>query len=271
MWPQWLLRTNDNDAPWTLCKGGAILNRDGQPSTRTTLTRVKVPVCTRCNKILSKRFETRRVQDAVLRLVAANGEADLTAAEAVAVGEWLVKTWLFLCHPLAVFENTPFAGNLWERGDEDLYSWTVNGGPPPPGLSVWASKSRQDEPGDSQPRQMHLPSIVADGRQIVFRSFEAGLIGTHVTLVYHPGWRIDHPLEADGAAARMWPRPSPEPVNFTTMPRVSSRDPMWLPGSRLTFHDGAYDPARMPSLSPSLAYFNFDLPGLLMEEAPPMG
>jgi hypothetical protein len=29
-----------------------------------------------------------------------------------------------------------------------------------------------------------------------------------VELVYHPGWEIEHPLEVDGRAARLWPRDS---------------------------------------------------------------
>ena len=272
VWPRWLLKTLDSGGPFTLQRGGKpILDRNDQPSKRATLTRVKLPLCKPCNKALSERFETRPVKSAVRRLVATKGDADLTAAEAVAVGEWLVKTWLFLCHPLAVFENTPFNGSPWEPADEDLYGWTVDGSPPPDGLSAWATRSRQAEPEDSAPRVVLLPSIVADGKEVTFRWFEAGLLGTLVALVYHPGWAIDHPLETEGTAARMWPRPSLEPVTFSEMPRVSTRDPTWREGPRLHFVDGAYDPARMPLLSASLSYCDFDLPGLLFGEGPPMG
>ena len=94
-------------------------------------------------------------------------------------------------------------------------------------------------------------------------------MGTSVTLVYHPGWWIDHPLEIEGAAARMWPRQRTEPVKFTAMPRASTRDPRWLDGPRLTFSDAAYDAARMPRLSASMTYGDFDLPGVLFGEASP--
>lgn len=137
---------------------------------------------------------------------------------------------------------------------EDLYSWSVNGRRPPPGLSVWASKFQPVQSDDPEPRQIFLPTVVADGGETAFRSFEAGLVGTWVTLVYHPEWPIAHPLEAEGAAVRMWPRPNPEPVHFTGMPRVSSRDPVWLPGPRITFRDDTYRAADMPPLSTSLTF-----------------
>jgi hypothetical protein len=273
-WPAWLLGMwSAKEGPFTLLRGGEpIRNNKGAPITQDTLTRVKLPACTRCNGILSDRFETQRVRTAVRRLVAANGDADLSEAEAETLGEWLVKTWLFLCHPRALFRHPTWGGNKWELGDENLYSWTVNGQPPPAGLSAWASKFRPAQSDDPEPRQIFLPTVVADGCETAFRSFEAGLVGTWVTLVYHAGWPIAHPLEAEGAAVRMWPRPNRQPVNFTGMPRVWSRDPLWRPGPRLTFRDGTYDPADMPPLSPSLTFHgDFDHSGIHFVEAPRLG
>lgn len=71
---------------------------------------------------------------------------------------------------------------------------------------------------------------------------------------------------------RMWPRPTPQPVAFTAMPRVSSRDPVWLPSPCLTFRDGTYDPANMPPLSRSLTFHgDFDHRGIHFVEAPRLG
>ena len=61
-------------------------------------------------------------------------------------------------------------------------------------------------PGDGPTRHIPLPTVVADGRKIEFRVKRAGLRSLDVSLLYHPGWEIAHPLEADGRALRLWPR-----------------------------------------------------------------
>lgn len=248
VWPSWLLGMwPESDGPFTLHKGGEpILNRDGGPSTQSTLSRVKLPVCACCNGILNHRFEAE-AKEPVQRLVTTNGETRLSATETSTVGEWLLKTSLFLSHPSAAYLHPHFGGNLWLGTNEDLYSWTLTGEPPPTGLSLWASKTRAASEDDPEPQRVSLSTIVADGREVEFRAFQAGLVGISVTLVYHPGWPIDHPAEAGGAAVRMWPRPNPEPVDLTCRSRISSRDPIWLAGPRLTFGDGTYEPGRDPA------------------------
>lgn len=65
-----------------------------------------------------------------------------------------------------------------------------------------------------------LPTVAADGEEKVFRVHEQGVkVGTsflQLTVVVHPGWEIDHPLEAAGRS--LWPRQHGDSVNFATTP-----------------------------------------------------
>jgi len=257
----------ESDGPYTLkVDGEYALNRYDQPRTESNIMRVKLSVCESCNGILNQRFETRAKKP--VRSLKANGETDLTAAEAVAVGEWLVKTWLLLGHPRAVYPNPVFDGLRWADRDDDLYSWTVSQAPPPAGLSVWASKIREPQPDDPDPQVLLLPTVVADGGEIEFEVFPLYLGDISVTLLYHPGWAIEHPREKQGGAVRMWPRYDREPEDFSVRSRVASGDPKWCPGWRLTFADGTYEPAAMPPLSPALDFFDCRLPGDPMVQCP---
>jgi hypothetical protein len=103
-----------------------------------------------------------------------------------------------------------------------------------------------------------LPTVIADGRTIQFRAKRAGVLFLDVSLVYHPGWEIEHPLEAAGRALRLWPRSADAEADFASLPPVHSKVMGWLKGPTLYFLPGALRSANLPSLSPS-----FDPMGLL--------
>jgi len=103
-----------------------------------------------------------------------------------------------------------------------------------------------------------LPTVIADGRTIQFRAKRAGVLFLDVSLVYHPGWEIEHPLEAAGRALRLWPRAADAEAGFASLPPVHSKDMGWLKGPTLDFLPGALGSADLPPLSSS-----FDPMGLL--------
>ena len=107
-------------------------------------------------------------------------------------------------------------------------------------------------------QQIPLPTVIADGRTMQFRARRAGVLFLDVSLVYHPGWEIQYPLEVAGRALRLWPRAADAEADFASLPPVHSKDMGWLKGPTLYFLPGALGSANLPSLSPS-----FDPMGLL--------
>jgi hypothetical protein len=58
-------------------------------------------------------------------------------------------------------------------------------------------------------RRIELPGYVrVCNRGLRFMSREIGIRGLDITMVWHPGWPIAHPLAAEGRAAVFWPNPA---------------------------------------------------------------
>ena len=91
-------------------------------------------------------------------------------------------------------------------------------------------RGRQDDPVQSQARRR----AVLD-----------------VSLVHHPGWEIEHPLEAAGRALLLWPRAADAEADFASLPPVHSKDMGWLKGPTLYFLPGALGSTNLPPLSSS--------------------
>ena len=107
-----------------------------------------------------------------------------------------------------------------------------------------AKRAETTVDGDARYR-IPLPTITADGRTTRFQEFtsrldllDAGVL--EVELVYHPGWEIDHPLERDGRAARLWPRDGRRVVDIGALPVLESRELSWVRGPRLVFAPSTY-------------------------------
>jgi hypothetical protein len=229
--------------------GEPVRNRLGQPR-KDDSWGIKLPACDACNRILNQRFEQpakRHIRD----LMAQNGNAILGGADAMDVALWFLKTWLLWAHPAARVSVPRIAPPRWDGVGDDLYTWIVTDQLPPAGLSIWVTKRREEETEDAATRHIPLPTVVADGRRIEFRVKRASLRWLDVSLVYHPGWEIDHPLEADGRALRLWPRESDTGADFASLPPVHPRDTVWLEGPTIHFATGAFGRGDLPPLSPS--------------------
>ena len=235
-----------------------------------------VPACLRCSTALSDRFE-RAARPAVESL--RQGALRLRPPRSRAFVMWVLKTWLLTAHPAARASDP---GSSLVRFDlsevpDEIYGWLVEAKPPPPGLSLWATRSARASTtvdGDARYR-IPLPTITADGRTTRFQWFtsrldllDAGVL--EVDLVYHPGWEIDHPLEGDGRAARLWPRDGRRVVDIGVLPVLESREPSWVRGPRLVFAPRAYRrQARDPlSAETSFSFFPPFSPGVTAVFAP---
>lgn len=65
-------------------------------------------------------------------------------------------------------------------------------------------------------------------RELRYASRSFGIRGLDITIVWHPGWPILHPLVEDGRAAQLWP--SPVDVDFGALPELHPRDFSFVEG-----------------------------------------
>lgn len=217
---------------WTH-NGQPIADQDGQPILAGRVRRrLKLPACEDCNETLNTRFEQPAKQ--VLRaLFAADGALQLSARDATVVGLWFAKTLLLGARPEAWYELPAIDAEAKkirlaaeQMPPSRYYDWLTNGDAPPAGLSVWLHRTDPTEPGP--PRyQVPLPRLTADGTTIEFVAFSVALHGLCVTVVVHPGWAIEHPLEVTGQAVRLLPEPQGA-VDVAAMPTLGVRTVQWL-------------------------------------------
>ena len=251
--PGWLLDEyfNAEDGPFTTGPPGV---QEGDPDAYTVpeFQAIKLACCEQCNvHILNERFEMHGREPARV-LIEGRGQ-DLSPDDACRARLWVLKTWVLLTHPQTEFKNLgPYLpGVAWQEAPSSIYSWLINGEPPPVGLSAWAywQDGSQDAPDDTP--IIDLPTIVADGTTTRFRSLDLGLRKLSVTLIYHPGWDLAHPAEADGSAIRLWPSPT-ESTTIPALPSRSYRPVLFRPGAEITFKPGTYDCADLPALAPGV-------------------
>jgi hypothetical protein len=250
VWPRWLLKMfpiDDGPYTWSI-NGDPVLNRAGKPRTHQTSGAVKLPMCSRCNAVLIDRFEVPARQ-LVRSIFETDAHVTFKGAQATTVALWFVKTWLLLTHPECQQSEPALIPPSWVAVPENLYGWMINDEEPPAGLSAWIAR---EDPYLDAPSTRHipLPIVVADGSRTEFQDLRMGVRSIEVSVVYHPGWRIDHPQEAEGQAVRLWPRQIDQPVDLGPLPSVAPRDMAWLKGPLLHFRDGAFADADLPPLAP---------------------
>ena len=228
--------------------------RDGAIREHASLARFQLPMCPRCNNILSERFEKRETQRIVSRMF--RGEGHFSSTECRIAGTWTVKTWLLLAHPdtRASDPGWTTASGAWNPMPRSLLDWMIEGSPPPDGLSIWLAKMTPAL-GWEPPHVMDLPRVKHDGTTTDFQVFEFGVKDIGLTLVYHPGWPIEHPFEHSRWVRRFWPHNGKELKMETLLwfPRDAIR---WRTGPRLTFHDGLYGSRPLPPIESSMEWMD---------------
>lgn len=213
--PDWFRRDNSVGAPYTAFVDGTVVTkRDGTPRRWTSYEAVTLPVCDAntgndCNGKLNRRFEDP-ARAAIRGSV--YSQLPLNVGETEAFGLWAVKTSLLLAHPAAHFPEVAARPDAWDPGliSHELYGWMVSGQAAPDSLSLWLTKPGRQIPRRPSERVIPLPTVVVGGVATGFQSFEfahrfggAGLL--RLSLVYHPCWPIENPLEAEGRAFQLWP------------------------------------------------------------------
>ncbi|RLK54422.1 hypothetical protein CLV68_5972 [Actinokineospora cianjurensis] len=251
VWPSWLLRKlfPPNDGPYSVeRKGpGEIPDVVWQGS---SFNRVKLPCCAACNGRLNTRFEAA-CRGVVERLVGQHDDPVLDTDDTGRLGLWLVKTTLLLSHPAAVNSSGTIPAERWDADrlpQNDLYAWLTNDGPPPDGLSAWLSRVDADAVARQHQPLMSLPTVVADGQNTHFLVRSQGFLTWEITLLYHPGWPVTHPLEPAGQSARVWP-PRTEPLDLDALPAIDRYAVAWAHGPELWFAEGTYRPDTLPPLT----------------------
>ncbi len=201
-------------------------------------------MCQVCNGKLNSRFE-EPAKPVIRQLMAGARSLDPSATTTLAL--WLLKTWLLLAHPQAVDSEGGLEAHRWgpDPADEDLFGWAMTTSAPPTTLSLWLTRRDLRAPSVSEPRRVPLPTIIEEGRTIKFRSLQFGIDFANagfldISLVYHPGWEIRHPLETEGTALRLWPITEALPLDLTRLPATAPDEMTWLKGPRLRFGAGSY-------------------------------
>jgi len=224
--PQWLIRDlwTEEAGPYTTYRNDELVRtRHGRPRRQSSAVRFQLPAGPECNGILDRRFE--KPAKGFIRALLLEG-AVLSGEELVTVGLWFVKTWILLAHPALVVSDPGFSMTSWEPWDPRWDEWMVSGGEPPDGLSAWLTKVDHNETAES-PMYIDLPlgSVNRDGAAVFLIDF--GLGETAVSVLYHPEWKIKHPLEDDGRAIRLWPEATAETFDYSTLASVRRREIVW--------------------------------------------
>jgi hypothetical protein len=150
----------------------------------------------------------------------------LTADEAAALGKWLLKVCLLWGHPDADDDNPQVAKGpdigRFTFMEPQWVTWMRDCVDPPDGFTVYVC--RRDPLSECDPwtgfvHRIELPaSATVDGHEVRFMKREVGVFGLDATIVWHPGWPIEHPLVARGRAAALWP--NPKEIDFAALGEV---------------------------------------------------
>ncbi|MCM3658977.1 hypothetical protein M3147_17100 [Agromyces mediolanus] len=81
---------------------------------------------------------------------------------------------------------------------------------------------RGEDPAAEIEQHIILTKLVVDGEDRDFLSRSLGFAGVNVTIVWHPGWPIQHAQVDAGRAVRL--RPDPDEVDFGAVPQVPPKE-----------------------------------------------
>ncbi|MDZ5622046.1 hypothetical protein SFC88_14455 [Nocardioides sp. HM23] len=230
----WFIKLFAGQGPFTSEKDGApYLNRRGEVALQGSLPGVHIPMCSDCNNKLSQTIEAdaKPVIERLLPWSSEHSWPTIDGAEAMALTKWLLKVGLLWAHPRSHHDQPqvrrdPNMARL-EFVEPEWVAWMRTGDDPPEGFSVYVARrsplADHAEWPDNKRERIALPSRVVVGhQQLRFMTRNFGIRGLDVTIVWHPGWPIVHPLVAEGRAAAIWP--DPQPVAFSGLRDVHPKE-----------------------------------------------
>ncbi len=235
----WFLRDFAGEGPFTTTKADTPYTTRAGNAEHPTLSGVHVPMCQTHNSVLNRTIE--EPAKPIIRMLFADG-ADtawprLDAEQARSLGKWLIKVGVLWAHPESSHDHPGVdrddSRSRLDSITPEWLSWMVEETEPPDAFSVYVQRQpvRDDEPVEVIPPQhVHLPGeVVVDHARHQFAARAFGLRSLRVTIVWHPGWPINHPLITYGKAVRLWPNTtgaelgslpviSPKAVEFVVVP-----------------------------------------------------
>jgi len=232
--PKWLITDYHGSGPYGSENAGQpYRKRDGKILAQDSLPGVHVPMCGDCNGRLATRLEepAKPVVRKLQPWSAGHAWPAVSADQAAAVGKWLLKVGLLWAHPDSVPDQEQVQRDpaipRFTFVEPEWLDWMRDGSDPPDGLTLFVSRrslysGHERWPGSM--RRIGLPrSIRVGDRELRFVSRAFSCIrGLDCTLVWHPGWPIEHPLLADGKAAVLWP--DPPAIEFAALREVYAEE-----------------------------------------------
>ncbi len=253
----WFLGDFAGEGPFTTDKGGTPYTTRAGKAEHPTLSGVHVPMCQAHNAVLNQTIE--EPAKPVIRVLFEDG-ADtawpcLDAGQGRALAKWLLKVGVLWAHPESSHDHPGVDRDgsrpILDAITPEWLSWMAEETDPPSAYSVYVQRQpvRADDPVEVVPTQhVHLPrEVVVDHARHHFAARTLGLRSLRVTIVWHPGWPIDHPLLAEGKAVQLWPNVSG--VDLGSLPVISPKAAEFViaPGSIQT---SAEDYARLAPTHP---------------------
>jgi hypothetical protein len=237
-WSYWLVQEFGHEGPFSSSKGGVpYTKRDGVTVVKLpALPSVHVPMCESCNAQLNRTIE-QPVKNIARRLIPWSEDhvwPSVTAEEAAVLARWYLKIGLLSAHPEAVHDNPHVARDpdlpRFASMESEWLDWMREGSPPPDGFSVFVTRRAvaDGKRWDGERARIFLPHVRVGSRDLRYASRSFGIRGLDVTIVWHPGWPIEHPLVEAGRAAQLWP--NPVDVDFGALPELNPREFSFVEG-----------------------------------------
>lgn len=215
--PQWFWKYCLATGPYVFeVNGGAVMNEDGTAEiSQNNRPYFQLNCCEECNDVLNRRFE----QPCIKAVQEAFSGADLTDGDAELASFWLLKTLLLMAHPSRK-DGWNINEIAWNDHsiDPELYEWMTSGALPPSDLSLFIHRFSSSNQGTAT-MTMKLPRLMWSESQKHSQGALIGLKNWGFTLVHHPGWKFEHPLESDPTVEQIWP-----PQGATNLSKIPTRN-----------------------------------------------
>lgn len=230
VWPAWYLGDRDAAGPpgggWAK-NGAPLLGRGDLPLNLAERQRVFVPACESCNNDMDRRVE-KPAKEVIRRLYPNAWGGSATHAEWQAIGVWFAKVMLLLGHGDARWTH-PKVDESAIRFDGKMpdLEWLADEGQAlPDGLSVWVFRT-DGAPGESTYRVVVPRRVKHDGGEADFHFLLLVENGLCVTMLWHPGWDVTHPLEERGYAWELLHGAPPVGGDLSTLPVLPWKTIQW--------------------------------------------
>jgi hypothetical protein len=183
-------------------------------------------MCAECNNKLATAIElpAKPVVRKILQWADDGEWGVLSVPDCMDLARWCVKVGILLSHPAAESDNPHVEresnNHRFREVAPEWLDWMTTSGQPAAGFSVYLSRRdiRGEGSFEGQRVIFVLPDVYVDGVPLRYMARSFGIRGLDITVVWHPGWEVRHPLVEAGEAVRIYPCDSP--VDLSLLPIV---------------------------------------------------